>query len=107
MVDFEGWRLDVGRRQLLSPAGVEVVLTTGEFDMLVVLIRHPGRVMTREVLMDLTRGRGRDAFDRTIDAQIARLRKKVESGGGEPHLIKSIRGVGYVFTGRVGSISTT
>ena len=107
LVEFDGWRLDLGRRQLLSPAGVEVVLTTGEFDMLVVLIRHPGRVMTREVLMDLTRGRGRDAFDRTIDAQIARLRKKVESGGGEPHLVKSIRGVGYVFTGRVGSTSAT
>lgn len=101
LVEFEGWRLDVGRRQLLSPSGEEVILTTGEFDMLVALVRHPGRVMTREVLMDLTRGRGREAFDRTIDAQIARLRKKVEGGGGAPHLIKSVRGVGYVFTGRI------
>lgn len=101
LVEFEGWRLDVGRRQLLSPAGTEVALTTGEFDMLVALVRHPGRVMTREVLMDLTRGRGRETFDRTIDAQIARLRKKVEGGGAASQLIKSVRGVGYVFTGRV------
>src|SRR5665213_735785 len=69
LVEFEGWRLDLGRRQLLSPGGADVALTTGEFDMLVALVHHPGRVMTREVLMDLTRGRGREAFDRTIDAQ--------------------------------------
>jgi len=98
---FDGWRLDTGRRQLLSAAGGEVPLTTGEFDMLVTLVRHPGRVMTREVLMELTRGRSWDAFDRTIDAQIARLRKKIETTPSDPQLIKSVRGVGYVFSGRV------
>lgn len=103
LVEFEGWRLDLGRRQLLSPDGADVALTTGEFDMLAALVHHPGRVMTREVLMDLTRGRGRDAFDRTIDAQIARLRKKIGGGGRAPQLIKSVRGVGYVFTGRIGT----
>jgi DNA-binding response OmpR family regulator len=103
LVEFEGWRLDLGRRQLLSPDDADVALTTGEFDMLTALVHHPGRVMTREVLMDLTRGRDREAFDRTIDAQIARLRKKIESGGGAPRLIKSVRGVGYVFTGRIGT----
>ena len=85
---------------ITSPTGELVVLTTGEFDMLVTLARHPGRVMTRETLMELTRGRSYDAFDRTIDAQIARLRKKIEADPAEPRLIKSVRGVGYVFAGR-------
>ena len=98
--EFDGWRLDTSRRQLLSRDGSEVQLTTGEFDMLVVLVKHAGRVMTREVLMEQTRGRGLDAFDRTIDAQVARLRKKVEVDPADPQLIKSVRGVGYVFAGR-------
>ncbi len=97
---FDGWRLDLGRRQLLTAEGAEIVLTTGEFDMLAVLARHSGRVMSREVLMDLTHGRGLEAFDRTIDAQIARLRKKIERDPKQPSLIKSVRGIGYVFTGK-------
>jgi two-component system phosphate regulon response regulator OmpR len=97
---FEGWSLDLGRRELTASSGEVVELTTGEFDMLAVLVKHPGRVMTRETLMELTRGRSWDAFDRTIDAQIARLRKKIEAGAG-PKLIKSVRGIGYVFAGRV------
>jgi DNA-binding response OmpR family regulator len=98
---FEGWQLDLGRRELTSDSGQVVELTTGEFDMLVVLVRHPGRVMTREALMELTRGRSLDVFDRTIDAQIARLRKKIEPSPAEPRFIKSVRGVGYVFSGRM------
>jgi len=97
---FDGWRLDLGRRRLASPQGVEVPLTTGEFDLLAALARHPGRVFGRDTLMDLTRGRTWEAFDRTIDAQIARLRKKVEDDPKNPALIKSVRGVGYVFTGK-------
>jgi DNA-binding response OmpR family regulator len=100
-ITSEGWRLDLGRRQLTSPAGDDVPLTTGEFDLLAMLARHPGRVFGRDTLMDLTRGRSWEAFDRTIDAQIARLRKKIESDPKRPALIKSIRGVGYVFTGKV------
>jgi two-component system phosphate regulon response regulator OmpR len=76
------------------------VLTTGEFDMLALLAAHPGRVFTRDMLMDRTRGRTLDAFDRSIDAQIARLRKKLEQDTRHPDLIKSVRGVGYVFTGK-------
>lgn len=75
---FEGLRLDVGSRQLLSDDEREVPLTTGEFDMLCVLVKHAGRVLQREFLMDLTRGRNLEAFDRSIDAQIARLRRKIE-----------------------------
>ncbi|MDE1992153.1 MAG: response regulator [Rhizobiaceae bacterium] len=97
---FDGWQLNFDRRQLLAADGSEVELTTGEFDMLAVFVRHAGRVLGREVLMDLTRGRNLEAFDRTIDAQIARLRKKIEKDPKHPKLIKSIRGVGYVFTSR-------
>lgn len=99
-IRFDGWRLDLARRQLVTAAGNEIVLTTGEFDMLAVLARAPGRVLSRDVLMDLTHGRSLEAFDRTIDAQIARLRKKIEPDPRQPTLIKSVRGVGYVFTGK-------
>lgn len=97
---FDGWTLDLGRRELLDTQGVSVPLTTGEFDILAVLARQPGHVFARETLMDLTRGRSLEAFDRSIDAQIARLRKKIESDPHNPTLVKSVRGVGYVFTGR-------
>ncbi|PTM43005.1 response regulator [Bosea sp. 124] len=100
VIHFDGWRLDLGRRQLVTADGTEIVLTTGEFDMLAALARYPGRVFSRDVLMDITHGRRLEAFDRTIDAQIARLRKKVERDPKQPALIKSVRGIGYVFTGR-------
>ena len=100
IIKFEGWRLDLDRRQLLGADGGEVELTTGEFDMLVVLARQPGRVFTRDMLMNLTRSRDFAAFDRTIDAQIVRLRKKIERDPKKPALIKSVRGIGYVFTGK-------
>ncbi|MFC5758656.1 response regulator [Rhizobium sp. GCM10022189] len=99
---FEGWSLDVSRRRLTSPQGDDVALTTGEFDMLLVFVRNPGRVLSRETLMDLTRNRSLEAFDRAIDAQIVRLRKKIENDPKSPDLIQSVRGVGYVFTGRPG-----
>ena len=101
VIRFEGWRLDVSRRQLISPKGEDVALTTGEFDLLAALARHPGRVLGREALMDLTRGRNWETFDRTIDAQVARLRKKIEADPKNPTLVKSICNVGYVFTGKV------
>ena len=97
---FEGWQLDIGKRQLLSPDKNEIELTTGEFDMLVIFARHAGRVLSRYFLMESTRGRNLEVYDRTIDAQIARLRKKIEANPTHPQLIKSIRGVGYVFTAR-------
>jgi two-component system OmpR family response regulator len=101
IVRFEGWVLDIGRREISAPDGSKMDLTTGEFDMLAVFVRHPGRVLSRETLMDLTRGRNLEAFDRTIDAQIARLRKKIEVDAANPQMIKSVRGIGYVFTGKI------
>lgn len=97
---FQGWQLDLAKRQLLAADGTEVSLTTAEFDMLALLAKQPGRVFSRDALMDLTRNRNFEAFDRTIDAQIARLRKKIENDPKKPALIKSVRGVGYVFTSR-------
>ncbi len=97
---FEGFHLDVPRRRLTSPGGDDVPLTTGEFDMLLVFVRNSGRVLSRETLMELTRSRNLEAFDRVIDAQIVRLRKKIEPDPKAPALIQSVRGIGYVFTGR-------
>ncbi len=97
---FETFTLDIGRRLAVTASGGEIDLTTGEFDMLAVLCSHPKRVYSRDTLMELTRGRNLDAFDRSIDAQVGRLRKKIESDPSKPDLIKSVRGVGYVFTGK-------
>lgn len=99
ILEFDGWRLEINRRRLLNPDQQEVELTTGEFDMLAVMIRNSGRVLTREMLMDQTRGRQLDTYDRAIDAQIARLRKKIEPNPAQPTFIRSVRGVGYIFTG--------
>jgi two-component system OmpR family response regulator len=93
---FSGWEFDTGARRLLDPQGTEVSLTTGEFDLLAVLVRHPGRVLSRDFLLEQTRGRDAAPFDRTIDVQIGRLRKKMEADSERPELIKSVRGAGYV-----------
>ena len=101
VIRFDGWRLDLGRRELRAPDGSEIALTTGEFDLLVTFAQHPGRVLNRDQLMDLTRGRQWEAIDRSIDAQVARLRRKIEFDPKHPSLVKSIRGIGYVFTARI------
>jgi two-component system phosphate regulon response regulator OmpR len=101
VIRFEGWSLNLSRRQLLGPDGAEVDLTTGEFDMLAAFLQNAGRVLTRDFLMDSTRGRQLEAFDRTIDAQIVRLRRKIEADASNPQLIKAVRGVGYIFTGKI------
>jgi two-component system OmpR family response regulator len=95
---FDGWTLDCIRRRLESPAGVSVVLTDGEFDLLVAFAEHPQIVLSREQLLDLARGRSAVAFDRGIDMQITRLRRKIEADPQQPRLIKTIRNKGYAFT---------
>ena len=100
---FAGWTLDVAARSLRDPAGAEVVLTSGEFDLLGVLVRHPGRVLSRDFLLEHTRGRGAAPFDRTIDVQVGRLRRKIEADPERPELIKSVRGAGYVLVPAVTS----
>ena len=98
---FDGWDLDVAARQLLDRTGQSVLLTGGEFDLLCVLAQHPGRVLSRDFLLEHTRGRDAAPFDRTIDVQIGRLRRKLGDDADDPRIIKSVRGVGYVLTPRV------
>lgn len=93
---FAGWTLDPGRRRLLNPDGAEVTLTGGEYDLLVALLDRPNRVLTRDMLLDLLRGRQAGPFDRAIDVAISRLRRKLEDDGRNSQLIKTVRGGGYV-----------
>ena len=93
---FAGWVLDLAARRLLDPEGREVALTTGEFDLLSTFARHPGRVLSRDFLLEHTRGREAAPFDRTIDVQVGRLRRKLEADPEDPQLIKSVRGAGYI-----------
>jgi len=93
---FAGWVLEPARRRLLNPDGVEVPLTGGEYDLLVALAERPNRVLTRDMLLDLLRGRQAGPFDRAIDVAVSRLRRKLEDDGRHAQLIKTVRGGGYV-----------
>ena len=95
---FAGWNLDLASRELRSPSGKEVRLTTGEFDLLAVFVNNANQVLTRDRLLDLARNREAGPFDRTIDVQVGRLRRKLESDPQKPTLIKTVRGSGYIFT---------
>ncbi|CAO3414073.1 response regulator [Azospirillum doebereinerae] len=97
---FADWRLDLVRRELRSPDGALVELTTGEYDLLLAFVENPQRVLTRDHLLDITRSRAASAFDRTIDVQVSRLRRKVETDA-EQSMIKTVRGAGYVFVAPV------
>jgi len=93
---FADWELDLAARRLLDPAGREVALTGGEFDLLSVFLAHPGRVLSRDFLLEQTRRREAAPFDRTIDVQVGRLRKKLEVDVDDPRIIKSVRSAGYI-----------
>jgi len=95
---FADWELDTAARRLVDPQARPVALTTGEFDLLAVFALHPGRVLSRDFLLEATRGREAAPFDRTIDVQVGRLRKKLEADPENPALIKSVRGAGYLLT---------
>ena len=95
---FEGWTLDLAKRELRSPDGVLVQLSAGEYDLLVAFVEHPQRVLTRDQLLDLARGRSAVPFDRSIDVQVSRLRRKIEPDPADPAMIKTVRGGGYLFT---------
>ena len=101
VLTFEGWRLDLARRELHSGDGVLTQLSAGEFDLLVAFVEHPQRVLTRDQLLDLARGRSAAPFDRSIDVQVSRLRRKIEADPAEPLLIKTVRGGGYLFAATV------
>jgi two-component system OmpR family response regulator len=96
VLEFAGWRLDVPRRRLTSSDGVLAEMTSGEFDLLLAFLRHPHQVLSRDQLLDLARGRVSGPFDRTIDVQVGRLRRKMEADPKTPELFKTVRGGGYV-----------
>ncbi len=98
---FDRWILDLGRRELVDEKGVAVPLSSGEFRLLAALVERPGMVLTRDQLLDLTRGRSAQPFDRSIDNQVSRLRKKIERDPRTPALIKTAWGDGYSFAGEV------
>jgi two-component system OmpR family response regulator len=99
--EFAGWRLDQVRRELRSPEGVVVNLSSGEFSLLRAFVERAQRVLTRDQLLEFARGPDSEAFDRAIDVQISRLRRKLDDGGGGQDLIRTIRNEGYMFTPKV------
>lgn len=100
-VHFAGWGLDTISRQLISPQGVVVPLSGSEFRLLRIFLNHPNRVLSRDQLMDLMRGRETDPFERSIDVQVSRLRHRLADDAKEPGIIKTVRGEGYVLAAQV------
>jgi two-component system, OmpR family, response regulator len=93
---FAQFTLDLAARRVSDAQGDDVALTGGEFDLLVTLCRHAGRVLSRDFLLDATRGREAGPFDRTVDVQVGRLRRKLEGDAAPQSIIKSVRGAGYL-----------
>ena len=98
---FSSWVLDQNKRQLLPEGGIAIPLSTGEYELLMAFLENPKRTLTRDQLLDITRGRQANPFDRTIDVQVARLRKKIEINPKEPKIIVTVRGGGYQLTADV------
>jgi len=98
IVAFENWQLNTAKRELKSDANVMTSLTAGEYELLLAFIDNPQRVLNRDQLLDITRGRIAGPFDRSIDVQLSRLRKKIEPNPKEPSIIKTVRNGGYIFT---------
>ena len=101
VLGFLGWKLDLRIRQLKNPNGTRVPLTGAEFDLLQTFCKRPGRVLSRDQLLDLTRGRAAMPFDRSIDVLVSRLRQKIERDPRDPELIMTIRSGGYMFAAEV------
>jgi DNA-binding response OmpR family regulator len=100
-VRFAGWRLELQSRRLFAADGAEIAVTTGEFDLLSVFTDNPNRVMSRDQLLQATHNRDAGPYDRAVDMQVTRLRRKIEIDPDKPVLIKSVRGAGYIFTPNV------
>lgn len=98
---FAGFRLDTGTRTLQGPDGAAVALSSGEYELLHLFLRHPQRVLSRDELMRATHGRDAAPYDRAIDVQVGRLRRKIEADPARPELIQSVRGAGYLLAAAV------
>jgi two-component system OmpR family response regulator len=101
---FAGWELNVRLHRLTSPTGKQVPLTNGEFSLLVAFLSSPQRVLNRDQLLDLSRLHSTEVYDRSIDVQILRLRRKIEADPADPQLIRTERGAGYVFCAPVATV---
>lgn len=100
-IGFERWTLDSAQRELIGEDGIAVPLSTAEFQLLMAFLSHQKMVLNRDQLLDLTRGREAQVFDRSIDNQVSRLRRKLEADPARPMLIKTVWGGGYMFTADV------
>jgi two-component system, OmpR family, response regulator len=94
---FDGWELNLNTRRLSAPDGRSVALSNGEFSLLVVLLGAPSRILSRDQLLDLSRLHNDEVYNRSVDVQIMRLRRKIEKDAAEPRYIRTERGVGYLF----------
>ena len=103
---FAGWQIDFRLRELRNPGGARVAMTSAEFDLLRTFCERPGRVLSRDSLLDLTQGRNAGSFERSIDVLVSRIRRKIEADPQEATLIKTVRSGGYMFTPEVEAIAT-
>ena len=104
---FLGWRIDLRLRELRNPAGARVAMTSAEFDLLRTFCERPGRVLSRDSLLDLTQGRNAGSFERSIDVLVSRIRRKIEPDPQEPVMIKTVRSGGYMFTPTVETLASS
>ena len=95
---FGGWELNIGLRKLKNPSGEAVDITKGEFSLLTAFLSAPQRILARDQLLDLSRLHNAEVYDRSIDIQILRLRRKIEADPAQPQFIKTERGAGYIFS---------
>jgi two-component system OmpR family response regulator len=104
-VTFLGWRIDFRLRELRNPIGARVAMTSAEFDLLRTFCERPGRVLSRDSLLDLTQGRNAGSFERSIDVLVSRIRRKIESDPQDATMIKTVRSGGYMFTPTVVAVT--
>lgn len=100
---FSGWELRTASRELIDPTGAAVDLSGAEYDLLLTFLDHPGRILSRDQILEMSRGRLPGAADRSVDVLISRLRRKIEHSDTEQGMIKTVRGAGYIFVGKIGS----
>lgn len=101
LLGFEGWQLNTARRELTAPGGASVELSGAEYDVLLAFLEHPQRILTRDQILELSRNRVGDTFDRSVDVLVSRLRRKIEPENGSQIFIKTVRGAGYMFLAEV------
>lgn len=106
MLRFSGWHIDVRLRELRNPSGARVAMTSAEFDLLRAFCERPGRVLSRDSLLDLTQGRNAGSFERSIDVLVSRIRRKIETDPQDAAMIKTVRSGGYMFTPTVEAVAT-